>query len=558
MLSRLEISDFALIEHASVDFGAGFTILTGETGAGKSILIDAIGAVCGSRVTRDMVRSDKESSVISAVFDDFSGKIPSETLEEYGISPEEDTLFLTREIYANGKSFARVNGRMVPAGALRSLTAYLLDIHGQHENQSIFREEMQLLLLDRFGSGEIRALLGVYRDTLSEYLRIDKELKGYETDTGKKQQLADLLEYQIAEIRAAAPRAGEDAILSERRKILANSEKILLAFEKALFLLNGEAAEMPALPAVKEASRQISVQLSAFEGYTPLSESLDEISYRIEDVCEAIQREIGMVDVDPGEVKKIDDRLDVLYNLKHKYGGSIESAERHLEKAQQQLDHLRNSETRVKFLLEQKSDVLGRLAADSFRLYEARCRTAEILEKEITGQLAELGMRGTAFSVRITHGTGEKDYGPDGRDKLEFLISPNVGEELRPLSRIASGGEASRIMLAVKTILADSDSIPVLIFDEIDTGISGRTAGLLGEKLLRIAESHQVFCVTHMAQIAAKARNHIRIEKTIRGGRTFTDIRYVTDQDRVREIARLLSGDENKGEAVELARVMLS
>lgn len=556
MLSRIEISDFALIEYASLDIRPGFTILTGETGAGKSILIDAIGAVCGSRVTRDMVRSDKEVSVINAVFDDAAANIPAEIFEEYGISREEDTLFLTREIYRNGKSFARINGRMVPVSALKAVTSGLLDIHGQHENQAIFREDIQLLLLDRFGGEKIKGLLDSYRSTLGELSIIDKELKEFVTDESKKKQLIDLLEYQINEIRAANPHADEDRKLSERRKIISNAEKIIVSLEKTLYLLNGD-AEMPALPAVKEAANLISGQLGAFSEFDLLSESLNETAYKLEDLCETISKEIDNAEVFPGEAKKIDDRLDVLYNLKHKYGGSIEAVAEHCSKAMEKLDKLMSGEERARTLLTQKAVILKRLSENSMKLYESRAHAAVTLEQAITRELSELGMRATRFNVNLIHKTGEKDFSADGQDSLEFLISPNVGEELRPLSKIASGGEASRIMLAIKTILADSDSIPVLIFDEIDTGISGKTAGLLGEKMLRIADSHQVFCVTHMAQIAAKAQNHVHIEKSVRNDRTFTDIRYIEEGERVGEIARLLAGDENKGEALELARAML-
>ncbi|MHB1453633.1 MAG: DNA repair protein RecN [Saccharofermentanales bacterium] len=557
MLSRIEISDFALIEHATLDIRPGFTILTGETGAGKSILIDAIGAVCGSRVTRDMVRSDKEVSMINAVFDDAAANIPSGIYEEFGISRDEGELLLTREIYRNGKSFARINGRMVPVSALKAVTSNLLDIHGQHENQAIFREDIQLLLLDRFGGEAIKPLLDAYRLTLGEFSNIDKELKEFVTDENKKHQMIDLLEYQINEIRTANPHKNEDIKLSERRKIIADAEKIITALEKALYLLNGD-VDMPALPAVKEASNLISGQLRAYSEFDSLADSMNEVAYKIEDLCETISKAIDNVEVFPGEAKKIDDRLDVLYNLKHKYGGSIESVVEHCGKAVAKLDQLMSSEDRVRTLLAQKSAILVRLTDYSLKLYESRSTAASALEQAITRELSELGMRGTRFKANLIHKTGEKDFSTEGQDQLEFLISPNIGEELRPLSRIASGGEASRIMLAIKTILADSDSIPVLIFDEIDTGISGKTAGLLGEKMLRIAGSHQVFCITHMAQIAAKAHNHVHIEKSVRNGRTYTDIRYIDENERVGEIARLLAGDENKGEALELARAMLA
>jgi DNA repair protein RecN (Recombination protein N) len=557
MLTRIEISDFALIESASLEIRPGFTILTGETGAGKSILIDAIGAVCGSRVTRDMVRSDKDLAVITAEFIDIRDSLSVELLEEFGLADEEDSLLLSREIYRNGKSYARVNGRLTSVSALKAITAGLLDIHGQHENQAIFHEDIQLLLLDRFGGEPIQKLLDRYKVIRNDYVAIEKALKEFVTDETQKQQLTNLLEYQVNEIQTANPRIGEDTILSERRKVIAHSEKIRLTLEKARYLLNGE-SDMPALPAVREAANQLSSQLSAFDDYRSLSDSLMEITYRLDDLCDAISTEIDKVEVYPGESKILDDRLDTLYHLKHKYGGSIESVLAHKSKAQDRLEALRSGADRAKKLMEQQSEIFRRLTIAAKDLHEERSRIAGGLESAIMVELAELGMSGTRFRVTVRPADDEKDFGADGQDTVEFQISPNVGEELRPLSKIASGGEASRIMLAIKTILADSDSIPVLIFDEVDTGVSGKTAGLLGEKMQRIAQSHQVFCVTHMAQIAAKAKNHIHIQKTVRNERTYTDIRYIEAEERIGEIARLLSGNENQGEAFKLAQAMLS
>ena len=556
MLSRLEIRDFTLIDYTAFDLKEGLTILTGETGAGKSIIIDSIGAIAGNRINKDMIRHGCECAVITAVFEDVDFSNNFQNIEDFGIITDGTELIITREIYQNGKTYARLNGKMIPISVLKEITKNLLDIHGQHENQSIFKQEMQMELLDRFGGDNILKAILQYQVDLVPYNECARALQEFVIDENQKEQILDILEFQIKEIKTVHPKINEDTDLSERRKIIANVEKIKSALEESFFYLNGE-SNMPALVSITSAKNIIEHQLGGFEEFNPIKAALSEAAYQLEDVCERIRNEIDKIIAEPGELEIIDSRLDKLFKLKKKYGGSIETVLDFYRNASQKLSDMRSSEERIKELLDIKATCYKQLQNDARILYEQRTKASLVLERKICEELSELGMKGTRFSVEITHQDNPNQLSKDGFDQLEFMISPNIGEELKPLSRIASGGEASRIMLAIKTILAQSDQIPLLIFDEIDTGISGKTAGLLGEKLLRISFEHQVLCVTHMAQIAARATQHIYIEKTVQNDETKTKVRYLSDSQQVEEIARLLSGGQNETKALDLAREML-
>ncbi len=557
MLIRLEIKDFALINHTVFDLREGLTILTGETGAGKSIIIDSIGCITGSRANKDMIRHGSDCAVITAVFDVSDTRMTKTLFDEYGIEIEDDTLFIVREIFQNGKTFARINGKMVPIQALKSITKNLLDIHGQHENQAIFRQDMQLELLDRFAGEGVLNAINIYRNILGPYYECIRSLQEFIFDDSQKEQMIDILEFQIKEIKTIHPKLNEDTELSERRKIIANIEKIRSTLEQSLFFLNGDIS-LPALPAVSSAKNLMEHQLGNFEEFKGIRDTLSDVEAQLDEVCEAIRYEMEKVLVEPGELEKIDSRLDLLFRLKKKYGGSIEGVLEFYKNAVQKLTAIRSSEERVHELLNEKDNLYNQLKNAAKIIYEQRKAAAILLENDICVELGELGMKGTKFSVSVNHNDEPNQVGFSGFDQIEFLISPNVGEDLKPLSRIASGGEASRIMLAIKTILAKSDEIPLLIFDEVDTGISGKTAGLLGDKLSEISKNHQVLCVTHMAQIAAKALQHIYIEKIVENDETTTRLKYLDEESRVKEIARLLSGGQNEAKAIDLAREMLS
>lgn len=555
MLSRLEINDFALIENASLEFREGFTVMTGETGAGKSILIDAIGAVCGERTNRDIIRTGKEVASVTAVFDDPDKVSVNLLLSESGVMLEDDSLIVTREIMSSGKTVARINGRIVPISLLRKIMSQYIDIHGQNENQSLFIQDTQLLLLDRYGQRSIESIKDNYNSILNDYREVCTELKAFITEPGQKEKVVDLLKYQIREIRDADIKPEEDIKLLEQRKVLANAEKIRTVLEFVIQVLNGE-DDLTAIPAVKEASLRISSHLSGFEEFNSLSESLDDIACSLEDVNAEVLMALDRIDADPVKLSTLDKRIDLIEDLKHKYGGSIESVLLYFDKAVKQLSKIISSEEKVKELTDKRNHLSKELSSLSAELFQTRSTVADKLENAISNELTSLGMKGTVFKILLNHDDSQ-DFVNNGMDTVEFMISPNVGEDLKPLSRIASGGESSRIMLAIKAILAQIDSVPVLIFDEIDTGISGKTGDLLADKLVHIAGNHQVLCVTHMAQIAAKAGNHIKIEKEVIGERTFTKIKYINMDDRAEEIARLLSGDNSNAKAVELAEEML-
>ncbi len=553
MLLHLEIDNFALIEHLEMDFDEGLTILTGETGAGKSILIDAIGSLMGNRTGKELVRRGSEKASITGVFELNNNMEINILLENYNIDTSEN-IIISRDITISGKTFARINSKIVPVSLLREITGNLVDIHGQHENQTIFNNDTQLELLDRFAGKNVGLLLNEYKVSYQEYKDCLSELDNFISDEGKKEQIIDLLEFQIKEIKQAHPKPGEDEILTERRNLISNASKIKKTLQESYEFLNGE-EELPAMAAISEAKNLILHNLSGFEKYSGISEKLEQIEYAIEDACENIRLEIEKIDIYPEEMQEIDERLDLLFKLKRKYGGNIVGVIDYYKRAVEKLNNIRQSEKLIEELNKKKTKILEKINILSSELYVKRKEASFVLEKNITHELNGLGMVNTKFHVEINH--GENTYNSNGSDKIEFLISPNPGEDLKPLSKIASGGEASRIMLAIKTILADSDSIPTLIFDEVDTGISGKTAGLLGDKLMKLSVNHQIFCVTHMAAIAAKSDNHFFIEKNVKENKTLTSVRKLKRDERITEIARLLSGEDNRQKAQDLAAEMI-
>lgn len=556
MLLRLEIDNFALIEHMELNFATGFNILTGETGAGKSILIDAIGAILGNRIGKEFVRHDRETATITAVFEYKNKDEINKMLIENNIKPDENSVMVTREIYDTGKTFARINGKMSTLALLKDVTGNILDIHGQYENQSIFRTDAQLVLLDRFAGERVKNCLDEFKCILDEYKKCKKDLSEFVVDEEKKSEITDLLEYQINEIKNAKPKIDEDKELYERKKIISDSAKIKTSLQQIHEYLNGE-DNMPALASVSQSKNILSKNLGEYPEYANIEEELAEIEYRLEDISESISEKIRQIDVYPEEAEEIEERLDLLFNLKRKYGGSIDKVLEYYKKSVEKLEKIRNSEEQANALMKKRDEIYSRLSGKALELYEYRKETAKTLEDRICEELKELGMKETEFHVLIEHEDNPENFSFKGSDSIEFLISPNPGEDLRPLSRIASGGEASRIMLAIKSILAQSDNISTLIFDEVDAGISGKTADLLGEKLKKLSLSHQILCVTHMAQIAAKSKDHFFIEKKTDGISTNTFVKKLSDKERVFEIARLLSGEANKEKAAELAREMV-
>ena len=561
MLDRIEIHDFALIETAILTPGSGLLILTGETGAGKSILIDAIGALSGSKTGRDMIRHGQDRASIEAVFSDSSQYLPDALLDDLGLNLTENAescdLILSREILATGKSICRINGRLVALSLLRDVASCLIDIHGQHDQQAIFKTDTHLQLLDQYGSPSVTDRLTKWHAVFSDYQACRRKLQDLGDDPAGRARQADMLDYQVKEIEAARIRSGEDVKLAERRKLVANSEKINFALAEALEILNGE-GETAILPALSRTTARLDAVAAHLPGFSETAEQVKESFYILQSAVDDVRGALESVESDPGELERLDERIDQLVRLKKKYGGTLDAVIRYSEQAAEQLAMLLDSEAMVDSLLKQKAEIGRNMINAGQRLSDFRREAAVRLESHITRELGDLGMKGIRFAVHFDHLQEDPDHATRfGLDKIEFLISANPGEPLKPLARIASGGEASRIMLAIKSILAEADRIPVLIFDEIDAGVSGHTAGRVADKLRQISTNRQVFCITHLAQIAAMADQHVLIEKTADSDRTWTRLQTLDRDGRLSELARLLSGGTGDDEARLLAGKLL-
>jgi DNA repair protein RecN (Recombination protein N) len=551
MLTRIEIRDFALIEKIVMEPGRGLLILTGETGAGKSIIIDAIGALSGGRISREMVRHGQTTASIEAVFQIDCTLLPGALAADLGL--DQDELILSREITASGKSACRINGRLAAMTALRELASCLIDIHGQHDQQAIFQVDRHLQILDHYAGDKVEEARAAYLSLLGQYKACQKEIDALGSDPAERARQIDLLSYQVGEITAAAIKPGEDETLAARRRILAHAEKIQAALRDGHERLNGDQGES-VLTGIGSVLASLDAVLRHTDEVSGIAEAISNAQDILQTAASDLRAACEAFESDPGELERVDERLDILYRLKKKYGGSLKAVGAFLDRASEKLDRLSGGEARYEQLLAEKGRLAHQLLAAANRLSEQRRLAATGMEGKIAGELADLGMKGVRFAVAFADIRPDPVLFPEqGLDQVEYLLSANPGEPLRPLARIASGGEASRIMLAIKTILADVDQIPVLIFDEIDTGVSGQTAGKVGAKLLQLARGRQIFCITHMAQIAAMADEHWLIEKQVHDGRTKTGLRQLLEEERETELARLLSGGVADQTARQLA-----
>lgn len=548
MLLQLEINNIALIEKVSIEMGKGLNILTGETGAGKSIIIDSINAILGARIPKDLIRTGTEKALVEAIFQVDNERL-ADLFESIGIEPEEDgTLIISREFTLSGKNTCRVNGKMATVSMLKEIGERIIDIHGQFDNQSLLRTENHIELLDSFGGGQIGILKREYSSLLAEYKGIKSKLNEISGDKRERERKIDLLQFQIDEIKKARLKTGEEEELNKQRLILANSEKIINALSYAYDLLFSSGNNK------SSASDGINAALSELNNITRIDEKfgdiikrLEDLSYQLEDIIHDIREERDNIEYNPELLEQIEERLDLIFKLKRKYGSSIEEVLEYCKKIQYDLEEiLRSAEiaNELNQQLEVLDDKLYRLAQ---QINSERLKAIKLLEDKIGDELNDLEIKRAQFKVNIefddtVDANGERKYTQNGLDKVEFLISPNAGEPLKPLSKIASGGEMSRIMLAIKTILADVDKIPTLIFDEIDIGVSGRAAQKVGEKLSYISRKHQVICVTHLAQIACMADNHFLIEKISDRNITRTQVKKLAAAAVKSEIARIIGG----------------
>ena len=533
MLELLHIENIAIIEVADIEFAPGFNALTGETGAGKSIVIDSLSAVLGQRTSRELIRTGAEKAFVSAAF---SGMAP-ELTEELGIQLEADgTLLLQREIQTDGKNVCRVNGRPVTVGQLRALGARLLNIHGQHDGQQLLDEEQHIVYLDSFGRVESLAI--TYAEKYKNFTDIRRQIGALQMDEAEKARRVDTLQYQIEELKRAKLKPGEEEELTARRGMLRNAEKFLDAVAGADYALNGDDSGGGALSALRQAQDALSGVRHLDDAFGQLYERLGEAYSEVYDIAATVEDKRGELDVSPGELDRVESRMDLLYRLKKKYGATVEDMLDYQARCEAELAQIEDAgDTLVR--LEQalsKAEKAARQAAQA--LSDARKAAADRLTAQILTELQQLDMGKIRFAVDFA----EKPLDSDGMDTVRFLMSANVGEELRPIHKIASGGELARIMLAMKNVLSEQDHVGTMVFDEVDTGVSGRAAQKVAEKMARISRRKQVLCVTHLPQLAAMADTHFSVEKGERGGRTYTEVRRLDREQRRRELARLTGG----------------
>lgn len=533
MLELLHIENIAIIEAADIEFAPGFNALTGETGAGKSIVIDSLSAVLGQRTSRELIRTGAEKAFVSAAF---SGMAP-ELTEELGIQPEADgTLLLQREIQTDGKNVCRVNGRPVTVGQLRALGARLLNIHGQHDGQQLLDEEQHIVYLDSFGRVESLAI--TYAEKYKNFTDIRRQIGALQMDEAEKARRVDTLQYQIEELRRAKLTPGEEEELTARRGMLRNAEKFLDAVAGADYALNGDDSGGGALSALRQAQDALGGVRHLDDAFGQLYERLGEAYSEVYDIAATVEDKRGELDVSPGELDRVESRMDLLYRLKKKYGATVEDMLDYQARCEAELAQIEDAGDTLARLEQalSKAEKEARQAAQA--LSDARKAAADRLTAQILTELQQLDMGKIRFAVDFA----EKPLDSDGMDTVRFLMSANVGEELRPIHKIASGGELARIMLAMKNALSEQDHVGTMVFDEVDTGVSGRAAQKVAEKMARISRRKQVLCVTHLPQLAAMADTHFSVEKGERGGRTYTEVRRLDREQRRRELARLTGG----------------
>lgn len=551
MLESLHIENIAVIESADLELGDGFNVLTGETGAGKSILIDSINLVLGERVSRDIIRSGAETGHVSAVFRDISAPA-QEALRSLGYEYDGE-LLVQRDISADGRGACRISGRPATVSIVRSVGRLLVNIHGQHENQALLSTERHLHYLDEFA--ENGGAFSAYGEAYRVYREAQSALSSVRMDEAEKARRTDLLRYQIDEIEAAELAPGEEEDLRARKLRLDNAEKIASAASEARAMLSGGEDSSGAQELLSRAGDALEGLASVLPEMQGLSERLRNLAYEAEDCAEELRGYLDDGEYDPRELERIEERIDLIFRLKRKYGGSVEAILGYLERSRTELSQIEHAEERKAELLKRLKAAKKELLARGGALSERREKAAEEMSARIREELAFLNMPGVAFSVQFE---ALPEPGPNGLEEAEFLISPNPGSPARPLAKIASGGEISRVMLAIKTVLARGDDIDTLIFDEIDTGVSGSAAQRIGEKLRQVSEDRQVVCVTHLAQIASQADRHVLIEKQIENGKTYTRLRVLDMRGREQELARIIAGTDITEKTLQTAAEMLS
>ena len=547
MLSLLHIENIAVIERSEISFQPGFNVLTGETGAGKSIVIDAISAILGERAYRDMIRTGTEKASVRAVFTDVP-ELP--WFADNGVEYDAETV-IQREIFLDGRNVCRVNGSLVNVTILRKLGIQLINIHGQHDSASLFDEENHLTLLDEFGDHS--RLIHTYKEKYESVLTLRREISSFTMDESEKLRRMETLRYQIAEIEKAELEAGEDEALEERRRLLQSAEKIADGMNDAVENLYGGEDSDGAASMLATAERALARISKYSDSIAELHEKIADLMYQVEDAARLVLDARDELSYSEEELDRIESRLDVIHKLRKKYGANCADILAYLQKAKQELDEIEFADDHLERLKGklQKAEKEAWDAAEELR--EARKATAQIMSARILGELAQLDMPRVQFSCRFT----PMELASNGADAVAFYMSANAGEDLKPLSKVASGGELARIMLAMKNVLAEKDQVNTLIFDEVDTGVSGRAAQKVAEKLRSVAQHKQVLCVTHLPQLAALAQNHLLIAKEERDGRTYTTVTPLDIEGRKMELARIIGGASITETTLKSAEEML-
>ncbi len=551
MLTNLYIENIAVIEKSNIDFTAGLNVLTGETGAGKSIVIDSINAVLGKRSSRGIIRSGAESAFVSAAFEDVS-ELVLKKLGTMGYEAEDGTLILSRELSVSGKNTCRINSRPATVAALKDIGEYLINIHGQNDNLELMNPALHIVYIDALA--ELTPKLSEYRKIYRELKAVEEELSSADTDEAERLRRIDLLTFQISELEDADITVGEYDALTQERTALQNREKIAKELIRARAALCGDDDTDGAVRMIDDASSSAmtaSRYMSSLEG---VADRLSSALYELQDISDELERAMDDIDADPGRLEEIEERLDLLYRLRHKYGDSEEEMLAYLDNAKKELKSLNDYAYNREQLTAKREKLYTEAYNSAKEISIIRTNAGEQFRASVEREMSFLLMP----NVRLEIQRDEVELNSRGIDKIEFLISTNPGEEPKPVSKIASGGELSRMMLAIKTVLSRADFVQTLIFDEIDTGISGSAADRVGRKLSQLSKDSQVLCVTHQAQIAAFADNHLFISKSVRDDRTFTQVDALDTDGRVRELARIVGGEQITDSALNHARELLN
>lgn len=556
MLQSLYLENIALIEKLGIELFPGFNVLTGETGAGKSIIIDAVNFVLGERTSRDLIRNGAARAKVEAVFNLNEGDAAFAALDALGIEYDGNELILSRELSAAGRNACRVNGTLVPVASLKSVSDTLVDIHGQHEHQALLDAENHISYLDAYCHAESLPIIEKIDAIVSRRNELMlKRNSGFSSEREREREM-DMLRYQIEEIASANLEAGEEERLNAEKTVLLNAERIRTALETAHMALSG-AEEGSALSAIDTARRSMRDIAALNKDYEALGDKIEELYYAAEDISFVLRDTSENVESDMQRLEEIEQRLKLISDLKRKYGRTVEDVIDFGKDAGTKLNELENAEA-LAVELDAKLDKLKaeyNVAADE--LSKVRRAAGDRLKRDVLNELKDLGMAKAMFDVALSDASGGEPR-KGGRETAEFMLSANPGEPLKPLEKVASGGELSRIMLCFKSIFADNDRVPTLIFDEIDTGISGRTAAVVGEKMLGIAKKHQVICVTHLAQIAALADAHLMVRKYDDGKNTFVETRQLNEEEKVQRIAQMMDGESDSPSALTHARELIA